>query len=332
MVTSQTNTTLKEIAEQFLLLDDFVICGHVNPDGDCIGSQLGLSSALRKLGKNVTCLLARDEAIDSGLQFLPGSADMVPAVHFNGNPSVFICVDVPTLERIGDAAGLQSQCAYTFTIDHHATDGSMSQYNYVDPDAPATALLIWELTGFLNARSREVAQCCLTGLITDTGRFAYQNTNAQSFKGASEMMEWGADPAEVNREFFQNRSRASMELEKILLDNMEFLADGEFLYSYLTLDDFARCNAVKADSEALIDILRSVRGVRVALILRENDSATVRGSLRAKDDHTDVAKVARSFDGGGHKAAAGFTYNGTLDQARQDVIAEVLSRCFSSSL
>lgn len=331
MVTPQTNTTLSEIAERLKALDDFVICGHVNPDGDCLGAQLGLYHALKKLGKQVTCVLARNEPIEVGLQFLPGSELLIPASTCSIKPRVFIAVDVPTLERIGDASILHDEASITFTIDHHAVETCMADFNYVDPDASATCLLIWHLTGLMEARSREVAHCCLTGLITDTGRFAYQNTDASSFAAAAEMMEWGADPTEVNREFFQSRSLPSIELEKRTLEHLEFYEQGQFVLSYLSQNDFAQCGAVKADAEPLIDILRSIRGVKVALILRENELGSVRGSLRAKDDSTDVSKVARAFEGGGHKAAAGFTFYGSLDEARSEVLTVVKCSCFADN-
>lgn len=331
MVTPQTNTTLSEIAERLKVLDDFVICGHVNPDGDCLGSQLALCHALRALGKKATCVLARNEPIEVGLQFLPGSESLLWADDYAEPCSVFIAVDVPTIERIGDAAQLHERASLHFTIDHHAVDTSMAEFTYVDPDASATCLLIWELTSYLGGRCRDVAHCCLTGLITDTGRFAYQNTDARSFAAAAEMMEWGADPTEVNREFFQSRSLASIELEKITLEHMEFYEQGQFVLSYLSKDDFTACKALKADAEPLIDSLRSIRGVKVALILRETDEAVIRGSLRAKDDETDVAAVARTFEGGGHKAAAGFTFHGTLDQARSAAYKAVMSQCFSQT-
>lgn len=329
MVTPQTNTTLDEIAERLSALDDFAICGHVNPDGDCLGSQLGLYHALTNLGKQVCCLLAKDDPIDVGLRFLPGIENLVPACKYQGRPKVFIGVDVPTTERIGDAASVQASADVRFTVDHHAVDTTMADFTYVDPDAPAASLLIWQLAKKLNAVSQEVAQCCLTGLITDTGRFAYQNTNAESFIGAAEMMQAGANPTIVNREFFQSRSLASVRLEQIVLDRMEFYEEGAFVMSYLTKADFDSCKAIKADAEPLIDSLRSIRGVKVALILRETVSGQVRGSLRAKDDETDVAAVARRFDGGGHKAAAGFTFLGSMNDARCALKHQVVAECFS---
>lgn len=327
MPTPQTNTTLDEIAEELMRLDDFIICGHVNPDGDCLGSQLALMHALRKLGKNAHCVRARADDLPLNLMFMPGMNEVIHSAAYDDYPRVFIAVDVPTPDRLGSAERLHRTAKYTFTIDHHACDKSMAAYNYVEPEAPATALLIWEIAKRMNAVDEKVAQCALTGLITDTGRFAYQNTNAESFRAAAEMMEAGADPALVNREFFQNRSLPSIRLERIVLERMQLFVDDEFAFCYLTMEDFKECKASKPDAEMLIDTLRNIRGVRVALILRQEHQLKIRGSLRAKDD-TDVAQVARYFGGGGHRAAAGFTYEGTLNEATVQVLSVVRRLCF----
>lgn len=318
-LTPQTNTDLAGIAEALKAHDDFVICGHVSPDGDCLGSQLGLAAALRKLGKRATCLLAKDEPIDERLAFLPGADGLVPSEAFDGCARTFVAVDVPTRERVGEAAAaLRDSCELAVTVDHHAVDTSMADLVYVDPDAASTTLLVWELAGLLGVdRSGDVALCCYTGLVTDTGRFQYQNTDAAAMRAASEMVEAGADPASVSRSIFQNRSLPSVRLEGVAVERMVFGADGAYALSWLTRSDFEKTGAVKADAEPIIDALRSVSGVRVACMLREQGDV-VRGSLRAKDD-TDVAAIARFFGGGGHVAAAGFTLSCSIDEARRSV-------------
>lgn len=316
--TPQTNCTLQQIAERMRELDDFVICGHVSPDGDCLGSQLALSAALRQLGKRVTCVLVKDEPIEANLaRVLEGSSDLVFAGDFQGHAGVFIGVDVPTRERIGEAAcALLDQAAFSFTIDHHAVESTMCDLVYVDPDAASTTMLIWELVGHLGVeRGGAVANCCYTGLVTDTGRFQYQNTDARCMTLAAEMVEAGADPAAVSREVFQNRTYASMCLEATAIMRVEFGGDGSSALGYLTREDFARFGAQKSDAEPVIDALRRVEGVRVACMLREQEDC-IRGSLRAKDD-TDVSAIARTFGGGGHVAAAGFTLHCSLEEARQ---------------
>ncbi len=310
---------LSEIASALLAADNMVICGHVSPDGDCIGSALGLAWALRALGKNVTCLLAKDEPVEFGLRFLPGVSDMVPACQFEGKFDTFVSVDVPNADRMGnDAKRMHAQACETITIDHHISNGPMSRVNYVDAEAPAAAMLVWNLIPLLGVQVDErMATCCYAGLLTDTGRFQFQNTTADALKYAAEMVAAGANPADIAREVYQNRSRASIALEKRMLGRIEYFGGGQFVSSYLKRADFVETNAIKADAEPMIDIIRSIRGVRVACMLREQEGQ-VRGSLRAKDD-TDVSVLAARFGGGGHKAAAGFTFEGSLEQARRAV-------------
>lgn len=313
-VTPQTNTTLQAIAEALLVHDNYVICGHVGPDGDCLGSQLALAAALRQCGKQVTCVLARNEPIDGTLTFLPGAEAMVPAALYEGPCDSFVAVDVPTPERLGDGAALQARAAFTVTIDHHAVPEAMSCLSYTDPDVASTSMLVWEVAALMGCdRDKIIATCAYTGLMTDTGRFQYQNADAAAFAAAAAMVAAGAEPAAISRQFYQNRSRASVALESVAIDHMTFSPDGRAVLSWLSLDDFARCGAVKSDAEPLIDVLRSIHGVAVACMLREQPTE-VRGSLRAKDD-TDVAAIAKEFDGGGHRAAAGFTVHEPLAQA-----------------
>lgn len=322
-VTPQTNTTLAAIAEELLTRDDIVICGHVSPDGDCIGSQLALMNALCSLGKRVTCVLADAEpSVDESFSFLPGFDKLVRAADYDGPVGVFIGVDVPTVQRIGDAARLHEKAEFTVTVDHHAVDSTMADLVYVDPDAAAAAKLVWELAGLLmNERDAAVATCAYTGLSTDTGRFQFQNTDAAAFDAASQMVAAGADPAGIAREVFQNRRLASIELEARAIEHMRLGADGRVAISWISRTDFEEFGAAKSDAEPLIDILRSIRGVRVACMLREQGDV-VRGSLRAKDD-TDVSVLARCYGGGGHKAAAGFTLDMPLSEAVEKVLPEI---------
>ena len=208
------------------------------------------------------------------------------------------------------------------TIDHHAVDTRMAQLSYTDPDAASTTVLVWELAGLLPIeRGADVALCAFTGLVTDTGRFQYQNTDAAALAAAAEMVQAGADPALVAREVYQQRSLASAKLEALALGRMELLVGGAGALSWVARADMEACAADKSDTEPLIDALRNIAGVRVACMLRE-EQGIVRGSLRAKDG-TDVAAVAREFGGGGHRAAAGFTFQGTLDQARAALSARL---------
>ena len=313
--TSQTNTTLEEIAEVLRNHDTFAICGHVSPDGDCIGSQLALKNALESLGKSCVCLLAKDEPVDFGLTFLPGSETLTPAKAFKGNADVFIGVDVPSRERMGeDACSVLDECNLSITIDHHASDARMCDFAYIDPTSASCTMLIWDLAKILLAApSYECALCCFTGLVTDTGGFRFQNADARSFAAGGEMVSYGADPSLVSTNVFMNRSLASLQLVKLTLERLDTCAEGSVVLSWISNEDMAALGAGKPDAEPLINTLRSIRGVRVACMLKEQEDC-IRGSLRSKDD-TNVAEIAKSFGGGGHIAAAGFTLNCSLEEA-----------------
>ncbi|MDO4533179.1 MAG: DHH family phosphoesterase [Coriobacteriia bacterium] len=309
------NATAKQMAEALDACESFVISGHVNPDGDCLGSALALMHALRARGKQVDVLLVEDTPVEYGLRFLPGFEDLLPAERYTGTPEAFVYVDVSVRSRIGCGAVIADARPKRFAIDHHANTEHVAELNYLDPDAASCSILVWEVIRELGVPlTPDIALCAYTGLMTDTGRFQYQNTDGRAFRAAAEMVAAGAQPSLAGREFYQNRSFASLQLEQRMISGMEILHDGEIAFSVVTLDDFAACHAENADAESLIDTLRSVRGVRVACLLKERNGF-VRGSLRAKDDDTDVAEIARMLGGGGHKAAAGFTLEIPLAEA-----------------
>lgn len=311
---SQTNSTLAEIAKRISAFASFALCGHIGPDGDSLGSMLALAGGLRQQGKQVTCLLARDDALVDDFSYLEGSDALIPASKFDEAVDCFIAVDVPTRERLADAAEILDRASFSIVIDHHESSIRLGDLNYTVIDAASTSMLIWELLKELGASpTPAIATCAYTGLMTDTGRFQYQNADSAAFLAAAEMVAAGARPDEVSRCIYQNRSLASVCLEACATNRMKLLQRGSIALSWLTLSDFNECFAVKSDSEPIIDTLRSLKGVRVACVLREQDGE-VRGSLRAKDD-TDVAAVARELGGGGHRAAAGFTLHHDIDSS-----------------
>ncbi len=326
-VTAQTNTTLEEIAQVIKDNNSFVVCGHIGPDGDCIGSQLSLAHALKELGKTVTVTTPTDDALDPAFSFLPGFDSFVPASQVTDSFDVFVGVDVPTRERLGQyAPSLLDSCALSVTIDHHAVDTTMCTYVYVDPQAASTTTLIWQLEKILFSEPPvSCALCAYTGLVTDTGCFQFQNVDKNAFEAAAQMVEAGANPALVAKETMHNRTLPSLRLESRIIDRMEFFCGGACVLSWVTLDDMRDCEAQKPDTDPLINAIRQIRGVRVACVLREENNL-VKGSFRAKDD-TDVSVIARRFGGGGHTAAAGFTIEGTIDEAR-DQLRETLRSLF----
>lgn len=291
------------------------VCGHVNPDGDCLGSALALTLGLRSLGYDVTPLLATREH-PKLYDFLAGYGDFVPACEYHAVPDVFIMVDVPSPQRAGDGEHVFKRAKRTLVIDHHQGDGAFADVAYVDSSAAAAGMLAWDFLDQAGvAMTPDIATCCYTALVTDTGRFQFQNADSRALAAAAAMAAAGAVPSEVARYVYQRRSWAALQLEGLVVRRMQLLFDGRAVISWVNESDFEQLGAVKEDGDSLIDAIRQLDGVEVAVMLREQ-GPIVRGSIRSKTDR-DVASIAAKMGGGGHRAAAGFTVHGTLDEARE---------------
>lgn len=316
--TPQSNTTLEELASTLLAKDDFVISGHKDPDGDCIGSQLALMHALRALGKRACCVLARSADCVPDYPFLPGIGELEPAVAFDGKCGVFIAVDVPNDERLAEASALRKTAPLSVLVDHHAAPERYCDLSYTDPDSPSTTLLVWRLAKLMGAPlGGPVALCCYTGLLTDTGCFRYQSTTPESLEDAAEMLRCGVEPGSVATAVFDSKSLARVKLESLVVDHSEIDFQRGCAISWLSLDDFERVGARQADAESVINVIRAIAGVSIAILLREREGS-VRGSGRAKGE-IDLRPFARSFGGGGHMGAVGFSLDGPLDSAIETV-------------
>lgn len=293
------------------------VCGHVNPDGDCLGSVLALASGLRGMGYEVAPLLATRER-PRLFDFLEGYDDLTPACDYHENPDVFFLVDVPTPTRAGDAEQVFKRAGKTIVIDHHQGDGSFADLAYVDSSAAATGMLVWDFLEQAGAdMTHAIATCCYTALVTDTGKFQFQNTDSRALRAAAVMAGAGADPAHIAFYVYQRKSWAALKLDSLVMRRMELLFDGRVVMSWVSEEDFKELGANKEDGDSLIDVIRQLDGIEVAVMLR-GQGPIVRGSIRSKSDY-DVAAIAEKMDGGGHKAAAGFTIKGSLEQARETV-------------
>lgn len=294
------------------------VCAHVNPDGDAIGSVLALTLALRELGVSAIPLLADSASAPATYRFLPGSGLFVSAEEVEV-PALFVALDTPNLDRLGSAAPLFSKAPTTVVLDHHIDNSGFGTVNVTDPSAAATGLMVWRLLSPLGlAPTPDVALCCWTALITDTGRFAFGNTDPDALREGAAMLEAGVDPAEAHRMLYESRSRASLALEALVISRIEVTNGGRVAYAWITEEDYAETGATVDETEHLIDSVRAVGGVDVALLLRIN-ADQVRVNLRAKTGF-DVSAVARERGGGGHIAAAGFTASGPRDTILADLL------------
>ena len=276
------------------------ISGHTSPDGDALGSVLGLGLSLMKVfpDKDIALLLADDDPVPRIYRFMEGADRLVPASSFTGDPDLFISVDVPVVERLNNSADVLRRSKHVVCFDHHPAREEFAEVSLRRVDAAACAMII---DRFLDdcgiVASDSIATCLLCGLVTDTGRFQYQNADAAAFHAASRLVAHGADPARVALEVYQSMRVEFLHLKSIVMGRIKTVAHGRVAYSYAYESDLKECGVTSDECDGLVDVVRSVIGVEVCLFLK--------GDM-------DVSEIAANFGGGGHHSAAGFTNNGTI--------------------
>jgi phosphoesterase RecJ-like protein len=307
--------------------EKIAICGHINPDGDALGSALALRNLLESpefspgVDRQVTLLLGQDGSAPELYDFLP-NYHFIAARNYTDTPDLFICVDCPTLKRIGSSRDAFERAAATLVIDHHANYEGYADYYYGNCRAAATGNLIWGLIRLSGVTpTRNMALFCYVAILTDTGRFSFQNTNAQAFADATEMVRLGVSPSDVAEMVYESKSMAALKLEARLIERMRFALDGQLVCSYVTEQDLYELGIGRDATEGLPSILRSIAGVKVAVLLREETDG-LRVNLRSRCG-INVADFACAFGGGGHAGAAGFTLDMPLVEAERSVIPEL---------
>lgn len=292
------------------------LSAHTRPDGDAIGSVLGLAGAIRQRWpeKSVTCLLADDDPVPRIYGFLPGAGSYVPASAYTETPDLFIALDLPTDKRLANSKAVMERARAVASFDHHPQDRSFAQVAAVRTDAAATGVLVFQFARHIGAQvTPAMANQLFCALVTDTGRFQYQNADAECFRVASALVDAGADPSRIALEVYQNFRLGYLRLEGVVLGRIVTLCDGRLAYSYAMREDLERTGTRDEECDGLIDQVRCVEGAEVALFLKEGQvPGLVRGNLRAKGT-VDVSAIAAQLGGGGHRAAAGFSLEGTVD-------------------
>jgi phosphoesterase RecJ-like protein len=298
--------------------DDFVIVGHIRPDGDAVGSLLALSHSLRKLGKRVTPILV--DGVPQTLHFIADTDEI--RTEFPANYGALIAVDVSDLGRLGvDAAALKGQP--DLNIDHHPTNTNFAAINIVQPTAAATTQVLYDLLLELDLPlDRQIATHLMLGLVTDTIGFRTSNVSAKTLRVAAALIEHGAELAEVYQNSLNRRSFAAARYWGQGLTRLE-RRDGVVITS-LSLEDRHIAGYPGIDDADLINVLSTIEGAKITILLVEQEGGSVKISWRSKDD-VNVAELATSFGGGGHNQAAGAIISGELETVKRNVLSASLA-------
>lgn len=303
---------LDEAVQAIWSATEIVLACHVNPDGDAIGSMLGLGLGLEALEKKVTYLSA--DGFPETLAFLPG-IERVQTHTERRDFQLGIGLDAGEVKRLGSNAETILAAPLVMDIDHHVTGGQFGQVQLLDATSASTAELVYDLLLALGVElTPEIAQCLLCGILTDTGSFRFSNTKPRTMAVGGALIAAGASPTTIYESVYENASFGAQKLLGRAMDRMTRSADGKLVWSWVTQADFTELDATDKDTDGIATALRAVRGSEVAVFLREMPTGKLRVSLRAKDPW-DVASVAAQFGGGGHRLASGCSLDGPPEAA-----------------
>jgi phosphoesterase RecJ-like protein len=312
-----TEQTRERVLERICEDERFVLASHEHPDGDALGSLVGMQELLSVLGKDSVMYISPDDLpLPYEYQIFPlQSAIQAPPADVAERTVVFL--DCGNIDR--NSASVLRDGAHLLNIDHHHDNTRFGTLNHVVPAASCTAEIVWDLMhGLQVSPTLAAAQALYIGLITDTGRFMYENTGPRAHQMAAELIEAGVDVADVYRRLYEEMPPEKLALMALALGHMQRFDDGELTLAALSARDFEQTDAEEYYSEGIIDQLRAVQGTKVAVLVRELISGERSGqrkvSLRATDDDVDVSVIARQQGGGGHRRAAGFSTPLEIDE------------------
>ncbi len=306
----------------------FCVVGHVRPDGDCVGSQLGLTLALKNEGKKVVCW--NEDLVPQKYQFLDPDHLMQqpkPEMEFD----CVIATDCASFERLGAVGPCIQRRKLFINIDHHESNTRYGDINWISAREPSTGELIYRLLKTAKwPISKPMADCLFTAVSTDTGSFQYATTRPGTYHVAGELVHRGANLARICDEVYQSYPISRARLLQHVYSQFRLAHHNQIAYFWLKKADFDRAGASSADSEGLIDHIRAIEPVVVACVFEEVEPALTRISLRSKSPRVNVNEIASQFGGGGHPAAAGARIVGKPLAVQRKVIA-ALKKALDSS-
>src|SRR4051812_34368318 len=312
---------IQRILDEVRASESICVVGHIRPDGDCIGSQLGLAMALKNQGKKVSCW--NQDAMPRKLAFLDKD-EILKQPKSNSHFDCVIATDCASFERLGKVGEFIKDRRIFINIDHHQSNTRYADVNWIAARQPSTGELIFRLLDCANwAVTPPIADCLFTAVLTDTGSFQYPSTRPATYYVGGKLVERGADLAKVCNEVYQSYPLSRVRLLKHVFNHFRLAHDNQIAYFWLKKADYARTGASPDDSEGLIDHIRAIEPVVVALLFEEVDPELTRISLRSKSDKVDVNEIAKRFGGGGHKVAAGARIPGKPLSVQRQVIKAI---------
>ena len=318
-LTKTTAESRRKILEALEGPGPFLVASHRGPDGDALGSALALKLWLEGRGRRVE--VVNGDGVPDPFGFLPSADRVLLETPSDLLGCTAFVLDTPVVSRVALAEGVLERASLVVNIDHHPDNTGYGDVNFVDSSASSVALMIYELLADTGELSAAVASLLYAGAMTDTGGFRFGNTDARTLRAAAELVALGANPAGLATAVYGEQPLGRLRLLGLVLSTTETELDGKVAVSVMTEFMKSDTGSTGEDIEGIASVGRLVRGVEVALLLREEDGR-IRASLRSKGA-VDVNAVARRLGGGGHKAAAGVVLDGPIESARERLLEAV---------
>ncbi len=298
------------------------VVGHVGPDGDALGSMIGLALAARASGRHAVASFAEPFVVPDELSFLDQSV-LVPPAAFPPDLDIAVAVDTSVEHRVGELARPMASAGTLLVVDHHISDGPWGDVVLIDTSAAATTELIYDLINRLGwPITPDAAAALYVGIVTDTGRFQYSSTSPRTHQIAADLLARGVQPDLIGQRLYEEAPFGYYEVASRVLGRALLDADHEFVWSVMTQEDLEASGLGYHQTDALIDLVRLARDAQVACLLKVKEQGVIKGSLRSRG-RIDVAAIARSFGGGGHHNASGFTSHEPIDVIIEQVVAQL---------
>lgn len=303
------NQILSKIVQQVEKAQRFLVCSHESPDGDAIGSTLGLALGLERLGKDVVAYNV--DGVPETLKFLPGSQRLVTKLSEDAAFDVIFVLDAGDLSRA--ACPLADKSTMLINLDHHP-GSNFGHLCCLDTCAAATAVLVYRLLCACGLKlDLEVATPLYAGLLSDTGSFRYANSNSEAFRVAAELVDFGIDTWGIASALYESQPLQRMQLLAQVLPTLYVAANGQYASVSMTLDMLEKTGAVPEHTDGFVNYPRAIAGVEIAVFFRQVDQTTIKVGFRSRGN-IDVGQLSKKLGGGGHKNAAGAFVEGHLDQ------------------
>jgi phosphoesterase RecJ-like protein len=295
----------------------FIVTAHRNPEGDALGSSIGLGIALAEMGKQA--IIYNADPVPRVLRPFPGADRVVNSLAEARSGDTLIVCDCGELERVGEEALSRRDEFRLVNLDHHVSSKGFAEVSYIDPSAPATALLVYRLlNGLDHPISADVATNLLCGLVTDTGSFRYSNATPEAFRASADLVTRGAKPDFISQKLFDSNEEKTLRLLALVLNTLELVAGGRIACVVVTEEMFRKTGTSSEDLEGVVNYPRAIEGVELAVLLRQLGPDEWKVSLRGQGS-VDTTLITGAYGGGGHRNASGCTVQGRLESVKREI-------------